>query len=790
MCHYSPLATPRRRAGKRARTAKDAEAAANVGQSAIDIASAGSVDRASSGEPLGSSSSMRALSGNSIATVGDVVEPVIPSTQAEPSSSTPEDRHWKPEATEMRRDINMLSQRFNSISSKLDYLIKIVGKRRRGSIGDSDAESGSDEEVTPGYENENRHDSDREAADRSSGGVYHDFNNRADRTSRFNIDATNVGNITGMMENIDRQRGEQQLPGNDVHVSVAMRSPRLTNSEGRGIYGIVSGLNIVERAQAASAVQMLDTPEIQEDLIDKFYLNADVNTISFIPRYIFHRLREEKRTPTAMLNLMMAGACNYSSHEAIIAIGRGVACGIFIERAYKALFDCLEYDSAEHCVSLLLFAMVISNTGLHRAWIMQSLSTQMAIRLRFNTIDSPLSALAFKNDSELIREWKRRVFWQLYSFELLSNTLSDLPPCLSIDDVRCNAPRPLTEELASSHDEQAQAIAALGPAVLFCEDQSTISLQIELMRIMCDISSLQNRMTPEENMFPPKFMQIHAQLAEWKQRLPHLEVLVEGNMERLSTVFKGQPGLIVLGLLCQYVQIYLCLIKDTWLPTTRAMTAEETKTLDWARTTAYETAQVVHRLVPFVQGMRLNTVSPVVSNVVFQACVVSVYSCGWKRDPRRILAAVQNVQSGLGFLDYVSSRWGFSSIMTTSLRSMIVERGFGATGPDGEASPGEMSMDDDDLGGKNPEQAVADEGGLDSSAKSDPNPHEKVSNTASLPESLMQPFQKEANWERILRTGEIHSLEFEIDSMRGPCTRMCKENIHASDVRRQDDSTE
>ncbi|KAJ2213126.1 hypothetical protein EV179_004096 [Coemansia sp. RSA 487] len=794
ICHYSPLATPRRRAGKRARTTKDSDIAASISQPAFGIVANESMDRASSGELLVSSSSVRAPSGSSAVTtngehaVSDNTKAAGPSAQATTSIGNSEDRHWQTEATELRSNINSLAQKFDSISGKLDSLIRMVGKRRRDSTDDSNAGYGSGED-TPGYESDNHHKADGTAVGRGDlGTICHDFNNLIDKTSRFNIDSTNVGNISGMIRDIDKQRAGQQNPSGGVHVSVSIHSPQQTNGDGNGGDGMVNESTLPGKSHIASAMQQLDTPEMRDHLIDKFYLNTDINTISFIPRYIFHKLQQEKRTPTSMLNLMMADACKHSSHEAIVALGRGVARGVFIERAYKALFECLEFDSAEHCISLLLFAMVISHAGLHRAWIMQSLSTQMAIRLRFNTIDSPLSALAFKNDSELIREWKRRVFWQLYSFELLSNTLGDLPPCLSIDDVRCNTPRPLTEELTSSDDVPSQAIAALGPAVIFCEDQSTIGLQIELMGIMCDISSLQNRLTPEENLFPPDFMRIHSRLAEWQKRLPHLDVLVEGNLERVSAVFKSKPGLIVLGLLCQYVQIYLCLIKDTWLPTTRAMTPEETKTLEWTRNTAYEKSQVVHRLVPFVQGMRLNTVSPVVSNVVFQACIVSVHSCGWKRDPHRILTAVHNVQCGLEFLEYVSPRWGFASIMTTSLRSLIVERGFGAAETGRSGSPDDLSMEDDDIRERNPGHTVVGERVLykeglflNNGEAMEPNPNDidesnSSANRTSLPAALTQSFQEEANWERILRTGELPSLHFETSHMRGPCTRM--EDVH------------
>ncbi|KAJ2520879.1 hypothetical protein GGI11_002174 [Coemansia sp. RSA 2049] len=804
LCHYSPLATPRRRAGKRARMNKDIDSETSTVHKTNGNVVATSSDRAGSDEPLAPSGSAQNATREPVVTAtgdeqaaSDRAGETVSLRNVDKDADVSDRRYWQSEANELRSGISTLSHKFDSISNKLDRLMRIIDKRRRrhNNIEESDEEEYGLSEETPESESENRH----EVGGGGGGvsgieGIYRDFSNLVDKTSRFNIDSTNVGNISEMIRNIDRQLYEQQ--------SIGINSSSNSNSYGDdGGVGFIEGDPVFQEKQRfANAIQQLDTLEMQDHLVDVFYLNTDINTISFIPRYIFHMLQQNKRTPTSMLNLMKADACRYSSHEAVIALGRSITRGIFIERAYKALFECLEYDSVEHCVSLLLFAMVISKAGLHRAWIMQSLSTQMAIRLRFNTLDSPLSALAFRNDSEEIREWKRRVFWQLYSFELLTTTLGDLPPCLSIHDIRCNPPQPLTEELVSSDDEKSKAMAALGPALIFCEDQSTIGLQIELMRIMCDISSLQNKMTPEESLFPPNFMEIHGRLVEWRKRMPHFDVLIDGSMEQVSAVFKFQPGLIVLGLLCQYSQIFLCLIKDTWLPSTRAMTTEETKTLEWARNTAYESAQAIHRLVPFVQGMRLNTVSPFVSCVVFQACIVSVHSCGWKkRDPRRILNAVHHVQRGLEFLEYVSPRWGFASIMTTSLRSLIVERGFGATEAQISGLPNDVSMesgdgnsnDDDDLHERNPGLTVAGErvvhregmalnngelpelsdNGNDAS-RNGGGGEEGASGGASVQADIMRPFQEEAHWERILRTGGLSSLDLEAKHMRGPCTRM------------------
>ncbi|KAJ2865592.1 hypothetical protein GGH94_002109 [Coemansia aciculifera] len=700
ICHYSPLATPRRRAGKRARTGERETSHEHMPTTPTTASAMGAVAAEAPREvsvapsqsaPL--SADVEALSG------GEFVS-------------------WSSEAGQMRRDIEGLSRKFDSLNGKLDQLIGLVGKRRRQRRQPS--RSGSSVEHMEYSQNESEYSSHDEGDDhveeRRAARVGAEFSNLIDRTSRFGIDATNVGIISGMMNSIDGARGGQRGAAENVRVAAEP-------SSGSGLSGV------------QGVVQRLETEALHAELIDTFYEHADVNTISFIPRHVFQLLQREQRTPTAMTNVMMADACSHSDNADIVAVGRVFARGYFIERAYCALFECLEYDSAEHCVALLLFAMVISKAGLHRAWIMHSLSTQMAIRLRFNTLDSPISTLAFKNDSELTREWKRRVFWQLYTFDLLTTTLSDLPPCLSIHDLRCNAPTPLTDELVSAESGSGKQLAVLGPAVVFCDDQSTMHEQIEMLGILCDISSLQNMMTPEVCLFPAEFMLIHERILSWQRRMPHYDVFAKGNLIHVAEAFQQRPGLIFLGLLSQYAHIFLCLIKGTWLPTKRKMTADEEKTLTWSRQTAYESAQVVHRLVPFIRGMRLNIVCPFTLCVVFQACIVSLYSCGWNNEPRCILAAVNSVQAGLDFLEFVTPRWGFAGVLTTSLRGLVVERGFG---------PKDQSDNADNV----------------SAGTNGQEPHVVASDSTASPPSIemMRPFLVESQWERILRTGEMPSL--------------------------------
>ncbi|KAJ2746462.1 hypothetical protein GGI20_001305, partial [Coemansia sp. BCRC 34301] len=497
ICHYSPLATPRRRAGKRARTG----------------------EREASGEPP------MATTPRDVSVAPSQSAPLSVDAEQQQQQQQPRDGEaagWSSEACRMRQDIEGLSRKqdieglsrkFDSLNSKLDRLIGVMSKRRHSeeeeAVGEGEEEYSEEEAAEEGEEEYNE----EEEAPVAGGS---EFSNLIDRTSRFGIDATNVGIISGMMSSID---GE---PSGAEGVRVVAAEPSGT-----------------------AGVSRLETEALRSELVDTFYAHADVNTISFIPRHVFQGLQREKRTPTAMVHVMMADACMHSDSAAVVGVGRVVARGYFIERAYRALFECLEYDSAEHCVALLLFAMVISKAGLHRAWIMHSLSTQMAIRLRFNTIDSPLSALAFQSDSDVAREWKRRVFWQLYTFDLLTTTLSDLPPCLSIHHLRCNAPTPLgPDQMGTS------PLAVLGPAVVFCDDQQSVAEQIAMLAILCDISTLQSNATPEEQLFPDGFMRIHDRIRAWQRRMPHYDVLAEGDLVRVSHVFRDRLGLIFLGLLC------------------------------------------------------------------------------------------------------------------------------------------------------------------------------------------------------------------------------------------------
>ncbi|KAJ2635452.1 hypothetical protein GGF40_003607 [Coemansia sp. RSA 1286] len=732
ICHYSPLATPRRRVGKRARLA-------------IESAAAAPADAGTDGPRDFSAKDTEPSSRPSPAAV-----PAAPTRDS--AANTPPAGNDDSEVGVLRQELRSLTRKFDALNDKMDMLLNAMDRKHSSrhrrhslhhqansseraftsdidvdmhSIGsntdtDIDAESVSDDGLDgagmdPG--NEDGHD---DGHRKESG---HEFSNLVDKTSRFGIDATNIGVIADMINSMNKQGGPSVE-------SVRVLSTNDLNAGARGL-----GHPTMSRF-----ISTLEAAEMQQHLLDTFFLHADVGTISFIPRQIFQRLQRESRTPTSMVNVMLAEACNYSSAPELAAVGRATARGYFIERAYRALFECLEYDSAEHCVAILLFSMIISKAGLHRAWIMHSLSMQMAIRLRFNTLDSPLSAPAFKNDTALTREWKRRVFWQLYTYDILTSTLSDLPPCLAIRDIRCNNPTPMT----STSDD----MAVLGPAMVFCDDQETIDLQVELLGIMYDISTLQNRLSPEESLFPPDFAETHERIAAWRKRMPHMDTLVSGSLDDIADTFAKQPRLIFLGLLCQYAQIFLCLIKDTWLPSTRKMTSEEESTLAWARQTAYDASQVVHRLVPLVREMRLNIVCPFVSCVVFQACIVSLHSCSWwpsKDDPRRALASVNSVQQGLDFLEYVVPRWGFAGVLTTSLRSLIVERGFGmqesggANANSGAAQPQEP---------KEPHES-------DPSKLADAESPSSPSADPPLSAERMRPFSEESQWERILRTGEM-----------------------------------
>ncbi|KAJ2615261.1 hypothetical protein H4S08_001335 [Coemansia sp. RSA 1365] len=773
---HRPLATPRRRVGKRARVARANERSAHpvIMNSAGAVHDAVDVGSLSSDEPLSAGPSIAAVSQQ------PALASSIPTDNHRPPSSSALTEDRRDETNAMQRDIETLSRKFDTLNDKLDTLIAIVGKRRRLGTSDEedDTDSGDEYDQSRGTR-----------ALRNNVSERSDFSNLINKTSRFGLDADNVSAISDMIDEIDKMRRQQQQheqSGKEQHQQQVEDDTHVSGTGGQ--------LPATETAEPELLLhqtlsfpkhsyiyQLLETPEMQEHLIEMFYANADVNTVVFIPRHIFERLKRESHMPTAMINVMMADGCNYSDSETIQLVSRQFARGYFIERAYKLLFECLEYDSAEHCVALLLFAMIITKAGLHRAWIMHSLSTQMAIRLRFNTIDSPLSAQSFKNDSEVIREWKRRVFWQLYTFDVLSSTLSDLPPCLLIHDVRCNAPRPLPDiSVAENHEQFDSELTRLGPAIVLCDSQTTIELQIKLVSIMCDISSMQSRMTPEDCLFPDGFAALYRRIEEWKKDMPCYDILAEGNLLRISEELKGKSGLIFLVLFCQYSRILLCLIKDNWLPTQREMTEDERNTLTWTRSVAYESAQIVHRLVPFIRIMRLSFVCPFVSCVVYQACIVNLHSCAWSFEPHKVLRAVDGVQRGLEFLEYVSLRWGFADILTTSLRSLIVERGFGTKKKQTEENKTQQQAQHNTE--KVPSQAT---GSSNQSFSKEPrlDRDEQLAETmdeeVSLTESMMHPFVEESQAEHILRTGEV-PWEINKEVYKSACTTLTDSNLPAT----------
>ncbi|KAJ1890652.1 hypothetical protein LPJ66_007347 [Kickxella alabastrina] len=762
-CHYSPLATPRRRVGKRIRmNAEYMPVSMGINMSkAYGERSRGGNGVGGSGVAmpihvsasiLDSTLSLVPASAPVSAPAMVTVASVAPSGIMHSSAYTPSvvDHSEESETGRMRRDIKGLSRKFDILSNKLDMLMDLVGKRQCSRTGgnpeseldlDINMDSTSDEDDGSYEGNEQTQDDQLDNAEEEP----HEFSTRIDKTSRFGIDATNIGMISGMISDMNERLGKQwqdiRQPVEGVHVSAGLGKPEEMPTE------------------TPQCLAVLESPEIKQHLIDMFFLNASITTASLIPRYIFSRLQAENRVPISLANIMMADACNYSAFPALMAVGRTLARGYFIERAYKGLFDCLEYDSVEHCVALVLFSIIITKVGLHRAWVMHSLGMQMAIRLRFNTIDSPLSALTFKKDSELIREWKRRVFWQLYTFDILTSSMSDLQPSLCYADVRCNVPVPLpSREMQGPQPDPGHYLTLLGPAVVFCDDQQTIAEQIELIGIMCDITSLQTQLTPEVSPFPPAFKQIFEHIVALEARIPHIAILVEGDPARISEVFEHQPGRFILGLLLQYTRIFLCLIKDTWLPTARAMTAEEKNTLNWARQTAYESAQVVHRVVPFLREIRQNTVASYVSCIVFQACVVSLNSCSWwpsQDDIRGVQEAVSSVQSGMDFFEYEAPRLGFSRILTTSLRSLIVECGFGDKINSSQA-PAESiasSFSGGDSRGKDADTGTATPPGTGPQSM----PSSDIAERSS-PSERIRMGRGESHWESMLRTGEIPSL--------------------------------
>ncbi|ORX74538.1 hypothetical protein DL89DRAFT_18550 [Linderina pennispora] len=213
----------------------------------------------------------------------------------------------------------------------------------------------------------------------------------------------------------------------------------------------------------------------------------------------------------------------------------------------------------------------------------------------------------------------------------------------------------------------------------------------------------------------------------------------------------------------------MCMIKDTWLPSARAMTAKEEETLVWARSQAVMSARLVHRVVPLIRRTQLRVINPFVSCIVFQACIVSMYSCAWQSDPKHTMDAIDHVQNGLEYLEYVTPRWGFASVMSMSLRTLIVDRGF--------SSGGEQRGRRDKSETDNPAAAIAkavDRMHMSVRREKEahperpfmPTPHFDIYHAmgqtklhqvqdAAIPGDPIPEDDEAAQWERILRTSSI-----------------------------------
>ncbi|KAJ1798911.1 hypothetical protein LPJ75_006761, partial [Coemansia sp. RSA 2598] len=284
ICHYSPLATPRRRVGKRARLAMEsAAAAADVCTDAPRYAS--SKGAKSGSQPLPAAVPTALLARDS-------------------ATETPPACGEDSEVGILRQELQTLTRKFDALSEKMDVLLDAMDRKRRSrhrsrplfhavhsserastSDIDVDMQSGSSDtgEVSdssgadPGSE---RGHGDGQHEDEESG---HEFSNLVDKTSRFGIDATNIGVISDMINSMDRHGGPS---AESVRVTAASGSA--TGARGTATPAVASFIGVLEGA------------DMQQHLIDTFFLHADVSMISFIPRQIFQRLQREDRTPTSM----------------------------------------------------------------------------------------------------------------------------------------------------------------------------------------------------------------------------------------------------------------------------------------------------------------------------------------------------------------------------------------------------------------------------------------------------------------------------------------------------------
>ncbi|KAJ1942852.1 hypothetical protein FBU59_003079 [Linderina macrospora] len=271
-------------------------------------------------------------------------------------------------------------------------------------------------------------------------------------------------------------------------------------------------------------------------------------------------------------------------------------------------------------------------------------------------------------------------------------------------------------------------------------------------------------------MFPAGFRAIYKRIEQWQAKLSWFDVLVHGTVEEIDSTFAQAPGRLFLGLMCEYAILCMCMIKDTWLPSTRAMTTEEETTLEWARSQAVVSARLVHRTVPLIRRTQLRVINPFVSCIVFQACIVSMYSCAWQNDPKHTMDAIEHVQTGLEYLEYVTPRWGFASLMSMSLRTLIVERGFSGNGSEKRGKRDKSEIDNPACTMARVVDRIHMSAMRESSEHPErpflPAPHFDIYHAmgqtkqhqmqdVAMPGDPMPNNDEVARWERILRTGHL-----------------------------------
>ncbi|KAJ1956893.1 hypothetical protein GGI12_005185, partial [Dipsacomyces acuminosporus] len=211
ICHYSPLATPRRRAGKRAKTQHNAERLPPVAppqsRASDDFGDRSNPIRAPSAQSGQETTAIDALAQSTNANASA-------NASANPRTDTQNyDDHWRSEAKALRSNIEELSQKFDAINSKLDKLIGVVGKRQRSSRS---ASISDDEAVSDDSDNQYGDNGSEEISRAKSASESLDFSSAVDKTSRFGIDPTNVGIISDMVNSINEARDQQRQSAHDA----------------------------------------------------------------------------------------------------------------------------------------------------------------------------------------------------------------------------------------------------------------------------------------------------------------------------------------------------------------------------------------------------------------------------------------------------------------------------------------------------------------------------------------------------------------------------------------------